>query len=927
VGGLESKVPASITYRTGTAVAGASYSSTSTETESFTYTALGDLETRTDRRGITATFRYDLRRRQWKTEAPGSLSTDPIAVTQKAFTLNDDVASVTDARGHTTDLQYNAQGRLLTTTLPAVGGAARHVITQTYDLADRVSDTQAPGNRTTHVDFNNAGQPLTVTFASGMVMNARYDGEGRGFKTTDGLARDTITSYSNRSEPRFLTQPNGDVIEQRYDAAGRNIKLINRKQNEWTFGYDGAGRPTTFACPTSRVSSTIYTTGSFAPGNFVQPKNSVTLPSGKRSEVLYDAAGRVVTSVLYATPVATTPLQTINYTSDANGNVLTASLGAAVITRTYDQRNAVKSYRNERNEQFGYRYDANGNLVQLTFPDGKTVTYLYDERDRLMRVTDWANRQTNFSYDTATGDFTGFTRPNGTQRVLGYDNGGRLIRIEERKPGGRLIAMVRLGFDAAGRMEKRFLVPLPTDSTFPATGYTFNADNWINELPHDADGHLLRIPPAPVGTAYYPVQQMQSGLVNTGANNLGWDDFGRFSSAVRRDGSTQYNYDLEGNRSSTIATHSSLTWVPGTFGVPGHYTTVTVTSSTYHTWNAHGLSGMPELSMEAAVQGTPDRWYVWGGAAGLLYDVTAYGGGELLRYYHADQVGSTIALSGDTGEVMQRFEYTPYGLTIRAEGGNTTPFQFNGGYGVLTDNDTGLISMRARWYSPWLGRFISEDPTGFGGGMNMFAFAGGNPLSRIDPTGFNDQGSNTAFAANDWASAMFSKDAPRPRSAQELFTQGQMSVEQFEGGTADGHYHTVPAIDPVDLVAGLVAGGARSLGRASATSSAANTIDTAAVRFTQDNIRSTFKNGQSINDVAAALRNGSKAASEFPPIRLVEQGGQLFSLDNRRLATFSAAGRQVPFRMATAEEIGAEWARKFTTTEEQGWGQYISVRP
>jgi hypothetical protein len=111
--------------------------------------------------------------------------------------------------------------------------------------------------------------------------------------------------------------------------------------------------------------------------------------------------------------------------------------------------------------------------------------------------------------------------------------------------------------------------------------------------------------------------------------------------------------------------------------------------------------------------------------------------------------------------------------------------------------------------------------------------------------------------------------------------------------------------------------------------SAAKTIDTAAVRFTQDSIGATFKNGQSINDVAAALRasGGEKLASQFPAIRLVEHEGQLFTLDNRRLAAFSAAGRQVPFRMATPAEISAEWSSKFTTTAEQGWGKYITVRP
>jgi hypothetical protein len=84
-----------------------------------------------------------------------------------------------------------------------------------------------------------------------------------------------------------------------------------------------------------------------------------------------------------------------------------------------------------------------------------------------------------------------------------------------------------------------------------------------------------------------------------------------------------------------------------------------------------------------------------------------------------------------------------------------------------------------------------------------------------------------------------------------------------------------------------------------------------------------------VDDLARALRGagGDKLASSIPPIRLVERDGLLFTLDNRRLAAFSAAGRPVPYRMATEAEIAKEWAKKFTTTEQQGWGWYIGIRP
>ena len=105
-------------------------------------------------------------------------------------------------------------------------------------------------------------------------------------------------------------------------------------------------------------------------------------------------------------------------------------------------------------------------------------------------------------------------------------------------------------------------------------------------------------------------------------------------------------------------------------------------------------------------------------------------------------------------------------------------------------------------------------------------------------------------------------------------------------------------------------------------------IDASMVRFSQSSISSTFKSGVSISDVAAQLRGpaGTELAAQFPPIRLVSQDGLLYTLDNRRLAAFSAGNQALPYRMATEAEIAAEQF-KFTTTAEQGWGQFITVRP
>src|SRR5882724_9533811 len=118
---------------------------------------------------------------------------------------------------------------------------------------------------------------------------------------------------------------------------------------------------------------------------------------------------------------------------------------------------------------------------------------------------------------------------------------------------------------------------------------------------------------------------------------------------------------------------------------------------------------------------------------GLLYEADDAGN---TKTYHYDYRGSTVAITDGIGRVTDRVEYTPYGMISFRSGATDTPFLFNGRYGVMTDPD-GLLHMRARYYNPYLCRFINPDPTGFSGGMNFYAYANGNPISYLDPFGLD----------------------------------------------------------------------------------------------------------------------------------------------------------------------------------------------
>lgn len=126
-------------------------------------------------------------------------------------------------------------------------------------------------------------------------------------------------------------------------------------------------------------------------------------------------------------------------------------------------------------------------------------------------------------------------------------------------------------------------------------------------------------------------------------------------------------------------------------------------------------------------------YYVY--RAGLEYEVKITPDGqEAVRYYHYDQVGSTVAMTDSAQSITDRFHYDPWRYVLHSIGDSDTPFQFVGAYGIQTDPN-GLINMRARYYNPVTKSFISQDPIGFKGGLNWYLYANGNPFTYIDQNG------------------------------------------------------------------------------------------------------------------------------------------------------------------------------------------------
>jgi RHS repeat-associated protein len=118
-----------------------------------------------------------------------------------------------------------------------------------------------------------------------------------------------------------------------------------------------------------------------------------------------------------------------------------------------------------------------------------------------------------------------------------------------------------------------------------------------------------------------------------------------------------------------------------------------------------------------------------------LYEQGYIGGGqsgETCYYYHYDGLGSVVALSNSSGNTIQTYEYSVYGQVAASDPNLTNPFMFTG---RRFDFETGLYYYRARYYNPYIGRFLQTDPVGYG-----YAYCSNNPLSYIDPFGLLETG-------------------------------------------------------------------------------------------------------------------------------------------------------------------------------------------
>ncbi|MBK9443999.1 MAG: DUF1566 domain-containing protein [Comamonadaceae bacterium] len=678
----------------------------------FTYDAAGRRLTRSDALSHTTAYAYD---------ANDNLltSTDPAGgIVSYSYDGNNNRISSTDKLGRTTTTVYDAKD-LPTTVTNALGG----ISSASYDALDRKLTSTDPRGKVTLYAYDAAGRLTSSTNALGQITQYAYDAQGNRTSVTDALGHSSSVSYDalNRAVQstdalgqnssstldalgRVLTSTNakGQITSFSYDDAGRLTQVTDALGGILSHAYDAAGNRISTTDPKGNVTSYAYDalnriTTQTEPGGFVTRigydavgnRSQLTKPDGSVISYSYDALDRL-------TQITNPNASTVSFAYDANGKrtAMTDSLGSS--SYSYDALERLTSTTSPHGKTVGYAYDATGNLVSLTYPDGKQVSYTYDGLNRLTSLTDWASRSTSYNYDAA-GRLGSTGQPNGTLTGLGYDNANRLtalIHMNGLPASPQAVASYAYTLDALGN-QTQVTGSAPIAPVIPSssTNYSYSSDNRLTQVnattqSFDANGNQT----------------------TKGTDSYTWDAQDRLlQNTVAGSGTTSYQYDGSGNRLARTTAAGTTRFVLDV--------------------NA----ALPRVLAETNSAGNITAWYVYG--LGLVARVDA---SNNVRYYHHDSRGSTVALTDNTGAVTDRYAYDPFGTLVNSSGSSINPYKYVGRYGLF-DEGNGLVYIRARYYNPAQGRFISKDPKPGSDtdaqSLNRYVYAMNNPVRFVDVSG------------------------------------------------------------------------------------------------------------------------------------------------------------------------------------------------
>jgi RHS repeat-associated protein len=632
------------------------------------------------------------------------------------------LSSSTDALNRTTTYEYDAQGNLTQVTRMAgtvEAANTQYTYTSAYNLVETITD---PLNHVTRFFYDAKGNLTEVTDANGNSVSYAYNNAGQLTQITNALNKSVQFSYSDGNLARITDSLNRSLILGS-DAVGRLRTVTDALNNTTSTTWDARDRPVEVIDPMGRPTNYSWDPN----GNLLEVRNA----KGNSHPFVYDSRNAVSRE---EDPLG----QAETYLYDANHN----------LTQKTDRKGQITRY----------AYDGLDRLTEITYADNSTATYAWDKGNRLIQIVDSQNGTITNTYDNldrltqqvtpkGTVDYTYYA--NGlrqTMTVAGqptltytYDDANRLTRIDQAAgaSNNNTAQSITFAYDVANR---RIQTKLANAQTI---NYTYDdADQLTAIVYKNANGTVL----GDLSYSYDLAGQRTLTGGSLAGSSLPEAIVGAVDPANRLtgwDGKT-LTYDLNGNLTSdgtntyTWNARDQLIQISGTTNATFSYdalgrrqSKITNATGTGYVYDGHNIvQELLGVATSNAYPGNIRANYLIGGIDEVFAQQTGSGITAQTLNYLTDALGSPIRLTDQSGAKVVDYTYDPYGNTT-SDAMVDNPFQYTG-----RENDgTGLYYYRARYYSPKQQRFISEDPIGLVGGINLYGYVGGNPISRIDPDG------------------------------------------------------------------------------------------------------------------------------------------------------------------------------------------------
>lgn len=637
----------------------------------------------------------------------------------------------------TTTYIYDVTGNL--TTMNGPRADVIDGVVNTYDAERRVTQTK----------------PLNPTDALKQEVRKTFDADGRITQLAGKLGSQWLvscTTYTPTGKtlkawgPRLMTSPTVcpsaaapvSVSDYAYDDLDRLMRVTQNmpaaqggnRVSETVYNADDTvlNQKRAVGTALAQIYATYTYTPNGLPATVKDAKNNLTTQE-------YDGHDRLL-KTRYPSPTTAGVSSATDYEQfyyDNNGNVTSyRKRSGATITNDYDSLNRLTSRTYpapNAADSVSYSYDLRGLRTLAKYSDNShSVIYDWDNAGRLISTVA-GGKMLSYQYDAA-GNRTRITWPEVTPFYVttAYDASNRPTTIKENGS----VTLASYMYDDLSRRTKTTL------GNGNTTTYTYTPQSALLTLKHLLGGTAQDV------TYTYTRDQLQGITGVNWTNNIyQWTGYANGSKSYTSNGLNQYTavagatptydgngnltgdgvwtygYDLDNRLRTGTKSGASLA---ASYDAEGRLRQTTLTGVTTNL-----MYDGTELVAEYDASNNLLRRYVHGPGTDepvVWYEGTGTTGKNWL---FADHQGSVIATSNSTGNSTGTYSYGPYGEPSSTTG---VRFRYTGQQQVGE-----LYYYKARFYSPSLGRFLQTDPIGTKDDLNLYAYVGGNPLNRSDPSG------------------------------------------------------------------------------------------------------------------------------------------------------------------------------------------------